>query len=237
LKIKVYLVIGLFMFSGSLLYSHERTQNLNLSASGIETLKIDCGAGDLKVQGDDSVQNIEVIAEIVLKGRSEKDAQEYIDKYLRLTLDKNGNRAELTSHFKSKFGMSSWKTKQINLTVVIPADLKLKINDSSGEMRIWDVDGQLEIADGSGSIELEKIGGDVEIDDGSGSIVVRSVRGNVFIEDGSGSISVENVTGNVKIDDGSGSIKVLDVGGDFVLLDDGSGGLSVSGVSGQIKKR
>jgi len=231
------LALGLFVISGSFLFSHEETRNLNLSAAGIETLKIDCGAGFLKVQGEESRQVIEVKAEILLKSKNEKKAQDYLGKYLRLELEKKGNQAVLVSNFKSKFGSIPWENKVINLTVFVPADLELVIADSSGTIHIWGTEGSLEIDDGSGEIKLENIGNAVRIEDGSGGIEVRSVKGDVYIKDGSGSIRVENVTGDVKIDDGSGSITVREVDGDFTLVDDGSGGLNVSGVRGQVKKR
>lgn len=237
LKIKVALALGLFLLSGSFLFSHEETRNLSLSSAGIKTLKIDCGAGFLRVQGEDDRRDIEVKAEILLEGRNEKDAQAYMDKYLRLALEKKGDSAVLISNFSSRFGSNPWKTKEINLTIFMPAELELVIDDGSGTLHIWDTKGSLEINDGSGEIKLENIGAEVQIDDGSGGIDVRSIKGNVVIKDGSGSIVVENVTGSVEIDDGSGSITVREVDGDFILVDDGSGGLTVSGVRGQVKKR
>jgi hypothetical protein len=236
-RIKVLLAAFLFLVSGTFLLALEETRELDLSASGIGSLEIKCGAGFLKVEGKESRGDISAEAEIILKGRNDEKAQDYIDEYLRLTLEKKGDTAVLHCYFDSRFSSSSWRSKVINLTVYMPARLNLVINDSSGDMRIWGADGTLEIEDGSGSIEVEDQGGDVQIDDGSGGIEVTSVKGSIFIKDGSGSIQIEDITGNVKIDDGSGSITVRDVGGDFILLDDGSGGLSVSNVRGQVKKR
>lgn len=237
MKLRIVLTIGLLLFLGTLSEAHEETKKLGMSAAGIQLFEIDCGSGFLKVQGDDSRQDIAVEAEIILKGKSEKKAREYMEKYLYLELEKKGDRAVLRSGFDTRFGPSSWQSRVINLTVLIPARLSLVIEDSSGEMQIRDVQGDLEIDDGSGNIKVDNQGGDVRIDDGSGGIEVNSVRGSVFIKDGSGPIRVGEINGNVKIDDGSGSITVRDVGGDFILLDDGSGGLSVSHVRGEVKKR
>ena len=51
-----------FSFGGNI------QKNLELSASGIEIIDLDCGAGFLKVEGIKNLKNIELKAEIEMEG-------------------------------------------------------------------------------------------------------------------------------------------------------------------------
>jgi DUF4097 and DUF4098 domain-containing protein YvlB len=226
----------LFVFCIALAFSFEKTERLSLSADGIDKLAIDCGSGFLYVTGDSSLNNIEVEAEIIVKGKSEKDIESYVKDNVKLELKKQGNKAVLTSMFKQPFPRINFRTRVINLTVRVPKNLGLEIDDGSGEMKIEHIDWNLRIDDGSGDITVRDILGDVNIDDGSGTVDVRNVTGSVEIDDGSGTIKVNDIGKNVKVSDGSGSIYIDNVLGDVIIKDDGSGSVSIKNVSGKVIK-
>lgn len=235
MKIKASFV-ALFVFCVSLALAFEKTERLSLPADGIDILSIDCGAGALHVQGEESLARIEVEAEIIVKGKSERVAEEYIKRNVRLELRKEGRKAVLLSAFKSAFSRISFRQRVINLTVKLPKNMDLDVEDGSGEVMIFHIDGNIRADDGSGKISILDIQGDVDIDDGSGTIEVRDVSGSVAIDDGSGMIRVENIGENVKVSDGSGSILIDGVGGDVLIKDDGSGSLTIHYVKGKIIK-
>ncbi len=231
---KIFATIGSLIFLlAPLGYSHQEVKSLTLAADGIEKLEIDCGAGFLRVRGDNSLKSIEVEAEIVLRGRGEERAKEFMQKHVILKLEKRGGKAVLVSKIKEGFSLFSFGSKQINLTATIPNTIDLEVHDGSGEITVSNIKGELTIEDGSGSISIEDIYGNVIIDDGSGKIDVRNVTGNVNIEDGSGEIEVEDVSDDVSIDDNSGSIAVMNVGKN-VTLSDGSGSIEVNDVNGNV---
>jgi hypothetical protein len=220
----------------SMAFSLDTVKNLRLSADGIEKLEIDCGAGYLYLSGDASLDSIEVEAEIIAKGKSDRDEEKYIEENVRLELKKRGSRAVLVSNFENSRFWDNFRTRVINLKVRMPKNMNLYIDDGSGEMRVEQIIGRVEIDDGSGEIRIDDIHGDVSIDDGSGTIDVRGVFGNLYIDDGSGTIDVRNVEQNVRVDDGSGSITISDVGGDVIIEDDGSGSLNIRNVKGKVIK-
>jgi DUF4097 and DUF4098 domain-containing protein YvlB len=246
--------IGLFILCAVLSFPHEEVKSLTMSADGIDTLMIDCGAGFLDIKGEKAQDRIDVSAEIILKGKNENRAQEFIRKNVKLELTQRGNRAILISDIKQKFSLFSWKTAVINLTVHIPRTVNLKVDDGSGWIKVENTAGQVHIDDGSGEIGVANITGNVEIDDGSGDIELLNIRGDVIIDDGSGSVVVEEASGDVEIDDGSGTVRIRsvggnvtvsdssgsiyieEVGGDFVLKDDGSGSLHIKDVKGRVIK-
>jgi len=228
-----FLIITLIILCTTAAFSFEKVKELNLNAEGIDKFKIDSGSGFLIVTGHSSLRDIEVEAKIIVKGKSDKDAAEYIRKNVVLTLEKKGDKAVLISKFKNKIFAGS---RAINLKVSVPKKIHIDVDEGSGKMSIQDITGDIYVDDGSGEIKIKNIQGNVKIDDGSGSVSVSDVKGDVSIDDGSGSVDVNVVSGTVIVDDGSGSINISGVGGDVHIKDDGSGSLNIRNVKGKVFK-
>ena len=236
-------------------FAYEEVKSLSLPAQDIKALEIDCGAGFLKVYGREGMKSIEVEAEIVLEGMSDMKAKRFIRGKINLSLEKRGSRAVLISRMRRYTSLFPlFKTKVINLTVNMPKNIGLSIDDGSGKIIVEGIQGRVDIEDGSGMMSIVDITGSVIIDDGSGSIQVVGVRGDVDIDDSSGNVRVESISGSVSIDDGSGTIEIRNIGanvtvndgsgsihidgveGNVVIEEDGSGGLSISNVKGTVRK-
>lgn len=195
----------------------QKTENLELGIDKITDFMIEAGSGKLKVVASDS-DSIEVIAEIY-----QRDAH---NDYC-LDLKKVGHKAKLESA-----SCNHNRDTRIDLTIAVPQDLHLDVEDGSGSINISGV-ASLKLKDGSGSINIRNVKGKVEIDDGSGSIDIKHVENDVSIDDGSGSIHVRNVSGKVTVSDGSGSINV-NKADSFELLSDGSGSVNVDNIAGKV---
>lgn len=195
----------------------QKTENLKLSTDKINDFVIEAGSGKLKVIASD-VDSIEVVAEIYQR----KAHNDYC-----LDLKKIGNKAKLESA-----SCNHNRDTRIDLTIEVPENLNLDVEDGSGSINIAGV-ASLKLKDGSGSINIRNVNGKVEIDDGSGSIDIKHVENDVSIDDGSGSIHVRNVSGKVTVSDGSGSINV-NKADSFELLSDGSGSVNVDNIAGKV---
>lgn len=230
------LIMAIFTVSlANAAVGYEEVRELSLDTRGVDTLSIDAGAGSLEVVGDSGVSRIEVTATIQLPGRSQDKAREIIESDLVLTLEQDGDTAQLKAWFDD--GGWGWGgSPSIQLEVRVPEDLHLAIDDGSGSIEVSNVRGDISLDDGSGSLTLRDVGGEVKIDDGSGSISISGAGADVSINDGSGSIEVRGVAGSVIIDDGSGGIDVSDVEEDLIIVDDGSGGLNFSNIGGRVEK-
>lgn len=222
-------------------------REFTMSAAGVTLLNIDAGAGELHVEGRDGLD------EIIIVGRVCASDEGYLDD-LRLSVEESANgEVTLVTHYPEQRDRSGRNaTARIDLTVLMPRGLNvdiedssgemdvfgtgdLKIDDSSGSIRVAGVDGSLIIDDSSGSLDVQDIAGDVSIEDGSGGISIRDIRGSLRLRDGSGGIDIAAVDQDVIIEsDGSGGIEVRDVGGDFIVERDGSGGIRHSGVRGLV---
>jgi len=230
----IVMTMFLASFAGMASNDYSETRELSVDAAGVDSVFLETGAGMLEVEGVDGLGAVEVRATIVVPDTDEDDARKVVADKLRLTLERDGNRATLESVFEQNF-WGHGSNGRIDLEVRVPATVALSIDDSSGSIRVSDVAAALEIEDGSGSIDVRNVG-DLEIEDGSGSIDVTTVRGDVSINDGSGSITVTSVGGSVTIDDGSGSIRVSDVDGDLIIVEAGSGGVSFSDIRGRVEQ-
>ena len=252
-----HLVLLLVFIIAACAEEFHKKRELTLNAEGIEELKIDCGAGFLKVEGVKDLEQIQVEAEIRITLDQMDDIDEVLEKYVTLILEKKGNRAELISKFENQNSFFRRLFDQgfngaIDLTIKMPYHLELdiddgsgsmeikntggslKIDDGSGDMTITDIAGKVYIDDGSGKLNIEKVGDDIDIDDGSGETQISDVKGSVKIDDGSGDITIKNITGNVRVDDGSGTIDINSVSGDVIIENAGSGGVYIENVEGKV---
>ena len=213
-------------------YDYQEERELALDAGGLDSLRIDAGAGSLSVEGVPGNDRIEVKATVLVAGAKGDKAREFVEKRMILTLEQSGQRAELVADFRD--GMSFGNDRgAIALDIRVPAGIDVDIDDGSGSIEIRDTEGGVEINDGSGSITVRNVTS-VYIDDGSGSIDLEDIGGDVRIDDGSGSIKVSRVAGNILVDDGSGSINVADVQGNFEVVDAGSGSVNYRDVAGNV---
>jgi DUF4097 and DUF4098 domain-containing protein YvlB len=245
------------MIALSQLTAAQSRETLTLPASGCQSLHIECGAGDLKVRGDDKLDRIEVNALLIVRGIDESEIPEFKKEHVTLSLERKGDRAVLVSLIESRSILDNLFGRldaRIDLEVRVPRGLHLEAEDGSGDTEIRSLDNGVTVDDGSGDLTLAAIGGDVSIVDGSGDIFLDGLRGKLDIEDGSGDIRLDDAGGDVRVDDGSGDIAISRVMGSLTIKDGsgdividgvdrdvtikeaGSGGLTIRNVKGQVRK-
>ena len=211
-------------FAGSI----ENTQQLELPAKDIQSIHITCGPGFLDVFGVDQSDRIKVTATVKISGIAQNKLKDFWDKHVLLSLKKTHRKAVLQSEFKNENLMKA--DGKIDLTVEVPKNLDVKIDDGSGAIFVTALARNLEIEDDSGSIEIRMMTGHISISDGSGTIEVTDIIGNLEVKDGSGRIDIGGVKGDVRIVDGSGSMTITDIDGNLTVID-GSGSIEISDVT------
>jgi DUF4097 and DUF4098 domain-containing protein YvlB len=254
---RILFLMVLLGFNFSVAEDYTEARNLSLESKGIKKLYIDCGAGELKIKGVENAKTISVKAEIYVNNRHDNDAKDFLDRSLELSLDQFGYKAELISKLDNENSFFSglignFIDARVDLEVILPARLQLKIDDRSGAIKIdgmkndlyiddgsgsiaiKNTNGNIEISDGSGEILLKEITGDISVDDGSGTTLIKNINGNAEIDDGSGQLDIYNVQGDVTVSDGSGSIRIDEIDGDLIIKESGSGSVSISNVKGSI---
>ena len=191
---KGFVVMAMFLasFAHAAWNNYTEVRDLELDAADVEQIDIDAGAGSMSVKGVDGLNKILVKATIEVPDADEDEAIKFIDKKMRLTLDKRGARAQLQAFFEQGFFGGS---------IDVRGAASLFIDDGSGSIDVKMIGGDVSITDGSGGIKVHEVAGSVTIDDGSGSISVSDVEQDlIIVEDGSGGVSISNVGGTVEQD-------------------------------------
>ena len=196
-------------------------KELSLAANDLSKFEVSAGAGDLTIRGDKQADTIMVLAKIRGRNLSPDDYELY--------LRRHGERAYLYAHTHA----DDDKRAYIDLEVVVPSKLAMRIQDKSGDTVIDAIQADISVTDGSGDMEITEITGSVKLDDGSGGASIRTVTGDIRVKDGSGDLEIITVTGNVEVKDGSGDLEVNTVTGDLDISDN-SGDVVVYTVTGEV---
>jgi hypothetical protein len=193
---------------------------LTLAPDGLSRFVVDVGAGDIHIEGQKGIDEIQVKARIYGDGIDESD--------YRLVLKKRGSKAYLEAHSNSDDKAYKNKKVKIDLMVSMPPSLALELDDRSGDITVSSLESGLVVNDRSGDIELNDIRGDIRIEDRSGDVTGRDLGGNVIVDDRSGDIHLESLGGNVTVDDSSGDVYVKEAAGK-VTVSDSSGDIRING--------
>jgi hypothetical protein len=224
---------------------HTAHRTANSAGPDIERVVIEARAGDLVVRGGES-------RDVAVDGRACASSAELLDQS-QLEIRREGNtvyvRTVLPDIQDSFFGLGRYA--YMDVKVGVPKSATLKIDDSSGDMEVADVQaatitdgsgdqtlenvaGDLDVSDSSGEIKILKVGGGLRLRDSSGDVDVDDVQGDVLVElDSSGDLDIRRVSGGVHVrNDSSGDIEIHDVKHDVLIDEDSSGGIRVQDVGG-----
>jgi hypothetical protein len=205
-------------------------RNAVVNAAGAKAVRIDAAAGFLHINGKPGTSEVRITGEAISSDRR------WLDQ-IKLIAERRGDevfiKADMPDHDRSFWDyMRGDYNMALDLTIDVPVNLAVDVNDGSGELRILGT-GAVDVNDGSGEIEIRGITGNARVHDGSGNISLRGIGGDVYVDDGSGNIDADNVTGNFTVgSDGSGNINVVGVAGTMRVDDDGSGEINVDRVGG-----
>jgi DUF4097 and DUF4098 domain-containing protein YvlB len=209
---------------------HEADRSVNIAGPGIKKVVIRVGAGDLDIRGEsgqDSVaargkacaSNEQLLSGIQIASRREGDTV-----YLEAVMPQDDDDF-----------LSFHRYATLDLRVTVPESVALSVDDSSGDAQLRNVRAT-DIADSSGDLRLYDIQGDLEVEDSSGGIDIRNVSGHVRVEDSSGDIDIQDVRGDVLIgDDSSGGLRIEDVAGGVRVVQDSSGDIRISDVQRDVR--
>lgn len=225
---------------------YSRSIDKSLVLEGATTLNVGAGAGALQIIGEDNRNDVQIEATLCAEDEDDLDNMDVRSRA-------SGDEAEIETVIPREDSWLGSNQKSIDLTLRVPAQMKLIVDDTSGEaevrrvaslvmrdssgqLEIYQIDGDVNVTDSSGALTIEKVQGNVVVTDSSGGIKVRDVKGTLHVlADSSGEIDAKRIGQDMLVDaDSSGSIRVKDVGGDFVVGKDGSGGIDYKDVAGKV---
>jgi DUF4097 and DUF4098 domain-containing protein YvlB len=156
---------------------------------------------------------------LIIREYMSKDSADY---YARIT--NSGNKLAVEAGRRPFFGSFTAR-----IEVYIPvSDKNITIRTSSGSIEGNDeyTAGSIKMESSSGSIRLKKVNGNARIHTNSGSIVLGSINGNVSAEASSGSIELESVNGTIDAKASSGRINCT--------AGENTGDISITSSSGSV---
>ena len=224
---------------------HTAHRTANSAGPDIGRVVVEARAGDLVVRGGES-------RDVTVEGRACASSAELLGQS-QLEIRRDGNtvyvRTVLPDISDAVFGWNRYA--YMDVKVGVPKNATLKIDDSSGDMEVNEVQaatitdgsgdqtleniaGNLDVTDSSGEIKIMRVGGELRLKDSSGDVDVDSVQGDVVVDvDNSGDLDIRHVSGGVHVrNDSSGDIEIRDVKRDVLIDDDSSGGIRVQDVGG-----
>lgn len=223
---------------------HSADRTANSAGPGIERVIVEAGSGDLAIRGGEGT-NVKV------DGRACASSAKLLDQ-ISLEIRREGSTVYVRTVLPEMSGiMLGSNYARIDVTVAVPKSATLKVQDSSGDLEVTDVQaaaiqdssgdqtveriaGDLEVQDSSGEIKIARVGGGLRLRDSSGDVDVDTVQGEVVVEvDSSGDLDIRGVSAGVRVrEDSSGDIEIHNVKGDVTIDDDSSGGILVQDVGG-----
>jgi len=195
-----------------------------LEAAGATKAVITAGAGELRVRGERGR------AQLQADGQACGSSQAVLD---QIQLESRREGATLIIKTVLPEGGVSDGYARLDLTVVLPDNLEVSIEDSSGPFALQNVRSAV-LTDSSGDLEIRDIAGDLTVTDSSGQIEIARVGGNLSVNDGSGDLAIDEVRGEVRIPvDSSGNIRIRRAGSVHIVTDS-SGDISIAQVLGDV---
>ena len=223
---------------------HTTHRTANATGEDIQRVVVEAGAGDLVVRGEQG-------RDVKVDGRACASSAELLEES-KLEIRREGDTVYVRTILPENPGsLLGFGYAYMDVTVQMPLTATLKLEDSSGDLRVSNVKGAT-IVDSSGDQTLEHIAGDLDVSDSSGEIKIVDVSGALRLKDSSGDVDVDGVQGDVLVtvdssgdldirrvtggvhvlSDNSGDIEIADVKRDVVIDQDSSGGIRVQEVGG-----
>ncbi|MQA82748.1 MAG: DUF4097 family beta strand repeat protein [Streptosporangiales bacterium] len=118
----------------------------------------------------------------------------------------------------------------VSYEIVVPADMRVEIDASSGAVQVDGVTGGTQVEASSGTITAKDLGGEVELESSSGDVNVTGASGNLDVSASSGEIKADGLTGGrVKAESSSGDVVLgFAAAPDRVELDVSSGDATIT---------
>ena len=208
-------ILGLLLFSQSLLAKEKKLYEKNFPVDSGETLILESQTGDVIIE---SWNQNEV--SILVYGNS--NAEEKLD----FTFDKISSGVKIKAEKNSEW--SSWNNS-ISLTykIKIPTTFNTEIETAGGDIKLSNTKGDLVLKTSGGDITVNNSSGDLVAKTSGGDVKIKSFNGNTELKTSGGDISAKALSGSVNASTSGGDIK-LDVSSGEIVAKTSGGDIRVN---------
>jgi DUF4097 and DUF4098 domain-containing protein YvlB len=230
-------------------YEREETFHKQIQLQGAKRVVITNTRGDVRVIGEKGRSDISCEYTKRIHGKDRDEVNRLFDR-MDIEVEREGAGIKLTARYPDRSDsernilallMKHYAGLSVDMNVLVPAGLDVKMITSSGDVQLASVIGTSEITSASGDVEVTGVG-NLKVDVSSGDIIVSSVAGDAFLSSASGDIEAHNVKGAAVVQAASGDIVLSDIGGDLTVASvsgdtevDGAAGVVLRGTSGNAR--
>jgi len=173
-----------------------------ISADGIESLRVESDRGSVEVIGVEGAEVIDLSGAIHVHAASEHGAERRIQD-IDLQLYTEGSEAVLTLRIPRQAGPAYG-----DLVLTVPAQLSGQIETHDGQIRLVGLRADQGAETTNGAIEVEDVVGTVTLETTNGAIEVEDVVGTVTLETTNGPVAVWAHVGELDLSTTNGSIEM-----------------------------
>jgi len=224
---------------------------MDIPAAGVRTISFDVQEGEFVLGGDPNATSVSLRVSID-RFWIFRLGEEGILKRLIKVSGEGTNELKIVTDIPRSIANWGRAEYPIDFEVVVPPGIPLQLRDTSGIIRISQVNAPVEVHDGSGTLTISDVHGAVTVAKDSGDIQVDRVGdvtritsktgqmrlhdlAQLQIEESDGNLEIVN-TGQAHVHNKGGNLRVSNVKGDLEIEDE-SGEIQVSDVEGNVKIR
>lgn len=157
---------------------------------------------------------VDVAKTIIASDQAEAAERE---KVLRYSIVQDGSRYRVISTFNRDQNRLRGRGFRTSLTVRVPKNANLEINNRNGRVELSGITGDQKIENGFGETVVSRISGTVDIKSRNDRVAVEDVTGAATIANEFGSVEVRRVGGSLNVKHRNGSVEIEDIKGDTKL--------------------
>jgi hypothetical protein len=231
--------------------SDRKTYPMDIPAAGVRTISFDVQEGEFVLRGDPTATSISIRVSIDRFWIFRLGEEGIVKRLIKVS---GQGTQQLNVATDIPRSLANWGRAQypIDFEVVGPAAIPLQLRDTSGIVRISQVNAPVDVRDGSGTLTISDIQGTVTVVKDSGDIQVERISdltkvtsktgqmklhdiARLEIEESDGDLEIMN-TGPTRVHNKGGNLRVSDVQGSLEIEDE-SGEIQVSDIHGDVNIR
>lgn len=176
-------------------------------------LDIDIMDGEITIEGWDKPQ-VRIVGDVPINEHN-------------FTFETNGSNTTIEHHGEHGFFWNSrpGSSSYANLTIYAPRDSSFRIDSTSAEYILKNINGQ---------VRASTMSGDISLEGGVGRVELESVSGNVIVAGSSGRLNLSSVSGNIRADGNAEQFDAQTVSGDIQARIGTSNRIHLESISGDI---
>jgi DUF4097 and DUF4098 domain-containing protein YvlB len=163
---------------------------------------------------------------------TQEEADE-LSRVLTYSIARDGENYRVWSTFNRDQNRIRGRRFQTSLTIQVPEDSALVVDNRNGEVSIADLTGDQRITNGFGRVRVSGITGSVDINSRNDSVLVENVSGSAKIENQFSNILIRGIGGKLDLRNRNGSVEVSNVRGGAVIMND-FGSVDVASIEGAL---